>query len=218
MDNNDINTAYMNMINRNIPGVGANPIIPSTPITSAAIAIPSDSTLTQNQRNAIDTLRTVVKDAFFVSEGEEPYQVVYIPASPATSASTAANTSAMISRAFPTGQEFIDLLHAAQLLPESDHQQVQENKETNICERSSNLQSVLSTSNPGSDKIAHALYTIFGYQPPALSSDAAVSKNEDSKVMLYRIEDPSSSTRVHIWVLGWIDGDLIGIHTLSIES
>ncbi|KAF9909017.1 hypothetical protein EC991_009200 [Linnemannia zychae] len=262
MDNNtptddDLNNAYMNMLNRNIPGVGNNPITPSTTTTTTTTTpaptathltnkntantlltntTATDSSLTQKQRDAIDTLKASLKDALFVSEGEEPFQTVHISTSAsdttkATATSTPTDTVAMTTTttSLPTEQEFRTLLYSTHLLPSFQSQQHQlqesqdddndddnEDDDQDVCERSSDLGSILTNANPGSDKIAQALHTIFDY--PLSSSAATTTAAKDDKVMLYRITDPSSSTRVHIWVLGWIDGDLIGLHTISIES
>ncbi|KAF9134160.1 hypothetical protein BGW39_007898 [Mortierella sp. 14UC] len=242
--NDDLNNVYMNMLNRNIPGVGNNPITPSTTTTTttapAATATTTHLTnkntantlmntagtggsLTQKQRHAIDALTASLKDALFISEGEEPFQTVHISiGTSGTTPATMDTTTASVTT-FPTEQEFRTLLHTTHLLPsfQSQHQQqeAQDGDDDNdddqdVCERSSDLGSILAKSNPGSDKIAQALHTHFEY--PSSSSATTATKND--KVVLYRIADPVSSTRVHIWVLGWIDGDLIGLHTISIES
>ncbi|KAG0372407.1 hypothetical protein BGX24_000298 [Mortierella sp. AD032] len=247
-NNDDLNNAYMNMLNRNIPGVGNNPLVPSTTTntttgatttistthltnknttpTSATTAM-STTGLTQKQRHAIDTLQASLKDALFISEGEEPFQTVHISTATGTKGATTALTTTTTS-SFPTEQEFRTLLHTTHLLPSFQSlQEAQDEDEdaNNTCERSSDLHSVLSKSNPGSDKIAQALHTIFGNSSlsssPATATSASDNTNKrttNDKVMLYRIADPSSFTRVHIWILGWIDGDLIGLHTVSIES
>ncbi|KAG0277467.1 hypothetical protein BGZ95_005899 [Linnemannia exigua] len=182
--------------------------------------------LTQKQRHAIDTLQASLKDALFISEGEEPFQTVHISTTNTgtTGATVAPTTTAAAS--FPTEQEFRTLLHTTDLLPSfqslQEAQDDQDEDSNNTCERSSDLHSILSKSNPGSDKIAQALHTIFGDSSSSEVATAASDNNNkrktNDKVMLYRIADPSSSTRVHIWILGWVDGDLIGLHTVSIES
>ncbi|KAG0300812.1 hypothetical protein BGZ97_003069 [Linnemannia gamsii] len=230
-----LNTAYMNMLNRNIPGVGNNPLNTTTTKPTHLTNKTKDTTsatattlLTQNQRHAIDTLQAAIKDAFYVSEGEEPYQTVHITTT--TTTTTGATALKKTTTSFPTEQEFVTLLHATQLLPsfQQQQQQVQEDEdEGNTCEKSSNLQSILNTSNPGSDKLAKALQDVFGYCSSSSSTEAnttttataaATTAPKDDKMVLYRVADPSSSTKVHIWVLGWIDNDLIGLHTISIES
>ncbi|KAF9154632.1 hypothetical protein BG015_000398, partial [Linnemannia schmuckeri] len=230
-NNDDINAAYMNMLNRNIPGVGNNPLTPITTTTTTTTTRPThltnktiDSTLTmspvtENQRHAIDTLQAAVKDALYISEGEEPYQTVHI----STTTGTAPTSALTKTTSFPTEQEFATILHTTQLLP--SFQQLTQNEdedEESICEKSSNLQSILNKSNPGSEKLAQALHDIFGFSSSSnvstTTTTAAVDTTKNDKMVLYRVADPSSSTKVHVWVLGWIDGDLVGLHTISIES
>ncbi|KAF9088235.1 hypothetical protein BGX23_007551 [Mortierella sp. AD031] len=255
--------AYMNMLNRNIPGVGNNPLTSATTTTTTTAPPPAKPTttttthltnktttlptkpLTQNQRHAIDTLNAALKDALYVSEGEEPFQTVHITigtgpgagtASPQPSAAATATTATATATApsttttsFPSEADFVTLLETAQLLTPSSSFSLQqaEDDDAKTCEKSSDLQSILNKSNPGSDKIAQALHDIFGYpSSPSPSPIAATTtvvnpdsnKKKNDKIMLYRVADPSSSTKVHIWVLGWIDGDLVGVHTISIES
>ncbi|KAG0275560.1 hypothetical protein BGZ96_003745 [Linnemannia gamsii] len=229
--NDDLNNAYMNMLNRNIPGVGSNPFIPTTTAKPTHLTNESKdtttatatTTMTQNQRHAIDSLQAAIKDALYISEGEEPYQTVHITTTTTTTGATALKKT---TTSFPTEQQFLALLHTTQLLPsfqQQQQQQLQEDEdEENTCEKSSNLQSILNKSNPGSDKLAQALQDVFGYSSSsstqATTTTAATTAPKDDKMVLYRIADPSSSTMVHIWALGWIDGDLIGLHTISIES
>ncbi|KAF9299236.1 hypothetical protein BGZ88_012203 [Linnemannia elongata] len=202
-NNDDINAAYMNMLNRNIPGVGNNPLHPTSttttkPTTTASTHLTNKSTnanltsttpsVTKNQQHAIDTLQAAIKNALYISEGEEPYQTVHI------STTTTGTTGATA---------------------ETDEE------EGNTCEKSFNFQSILNKSNPGSDKLAQALHDVFGLpsDPEEMTTTTNTTASpENDKMVLYRVADPSSSTKVHVWVLGWIDGDLIGLHTISIES
>ncbi|KAF8939062.1 hypothetical protein BGZ47_008330 [Haplosporangium gracile] len=225
-NNDDINASYMNMLNRNIPGVGNNPLIPVTTTTRPAHLTNkitnsnlTMSPVTENQRRAIETLQTALKDAFYISEGEEPYQTVHI----STITGTASTTDLTKTTSFPTEQEFVTLLHTTQLL--SSFQQLTQNEdedEESTCEKSFDLQSILTKSNPGSEKLAQALHDVFGLSSSSkvstTTTTAAVDTTKNDKMVLYRVADPSSSTKVHVWVLGWIDGDLIGLHTISIES
>ncbi|KAF9144075.1 hypothetical protein BGX30_013872 [Mortierella sp. GBA39] len=230
-NNDDINAAYMNMLNRNIPGVGNNPLRPtSTTITkpttmhlsnkSTNANLTSTPSVTKNQQHAIDTLQAAIKDALYISEGEEPYQTVHI--SPTTTG-TAGATAATKNTSFPTEQEFVTLLQTSQLLPSFQQLTQTEDKdedERNTCEKSSNFRSILNESNPGSDKLTQVLHDIFGLPstPEVMTATTVTAVPENDKMVLYRVADPSSSTKVHIWILGWIDGDLIGLHTIAIES
>ncbi|KAF9544092.1 hypothetical protein EC957_012387 [Mortierella hygrophila] len=233
-NNDDINAAYMNMLNRNIPGVGNNPLHPTSTIAKpTTMHLSNKSTnanhtstpsVTKNQQHAISTLQAAIKDALYISEGEEPYQTVHI--SPTTTTGTAgaiAATALTKNTSFPTEQEFVTLLQTSQLLP--SFQQLTETEdededEGNTCEKSSNFRSVLNESNPGSDKLAQAFHDIFGLPstPEVMTATTITVVPENDKMVLYRVADPSSSTKVHIWILGWIDGDLIGLHTIAIES
>lgn len=236
-NNNDyINAAYMNMLNRNIPGVGNNPLHPTSTTTTTTTKpatthltnkstnanLTSTSSVTKNQQHAIDTLQAAIKDAFYISEGEEPYQTVHI--STATTGITGATPETALTKntSFPTEQEFVTLLQTTQLLPsfqQLTQTEDEDEDEGNFCEKSSNFQSILNKSNPGSDQLAQVLHDIFGLPfTPEVTTTTTTSVPENDKMVLYRVADPSSSTKVHIWVLGWIDGDLIGLHTISIES
>ncbi|KAG0060629.1 hypothetical protein BGZ89_012095 [Linnemannia elongata] len=235
--NNDINAAYMNMLNRNIPGVGNNPLHPTSttttkPTTTTPTHLTNKSTnanltsttpsVTKNQQHAIDTLQAAIKNALYISEGEEPYQTVHI--STTTTGTTGATAETVLTKntSFPTEQQFVHLLQTIQLLPSFQQLvQTEDEDEGNTCEKSFNFQSILNKSNPGSDKLAQALHDVFGLpsNPEEMTTTTNTTASpENDKMVLYRVADPSSSTKVHVWVLGWIDGDLIGLHTISIES
>jgi ATP-dependent exoDNAse (exonuclease V) beta subunit len=238
--NDYLNAAYMSMLNRNITGVGNNPITTATGLVTTTTTTThltnknttdtltnttaTQGSLTQKQIYAIDILSASLKDALFISEGEEPFQTVHI--STGTGSTTPATTTTVTATPLPTEQELRTLLHTTRLLPSfqslQEQQQAQDpdndnddDDEQDVCERSSDLGSILTHTDPGSEKITRALNAVFDYP---LSSSAATTTTKNDKVMLYRITDPSSSTRVHIWILGWVDGDLIGLHTVSIES
>ncbi|KAK3831395.1 MAG: hypothetical protein JOS17DRAFT_745204 [Linnemannia elongata] len=232
-NNDDINAAYMNMLNRNIPGVGNNPLHPTSTTTttkpttthltnkSTNANLTSTSSVTKNQQHAIDTLQAAIKDALYISEGEEPYQTVHI--STTTSGATP-DTALTKNTSFPTEQEFVTLLQTTQLLPSfqqltQTEDEDEDEDEGNFCEKSSNFQSILNKSNPGSERLAQVLHDVFGLPSTQdVTATTTTSVPENDKMVLYRVADPSSSTKVHIWLLGWIDGDLIGLHTISIES
>ncbi|KAF9976000.1 hypothetical protein BGZ75_000353, partial [Mortierella antarctica] len=82
------------------------------------------------------------------------------------------------------------------------------------CERSLDLHTILSSSNPGADKIAKALQDVFLQDPSA----SAAATSTPPAMALYRVTLPSSATRVHLWILGWVDDHLLGYHTVSIET
>ncbi|KAF9360411.1 hypothetical protein BGX34_007777 [Mortierella sp. NVP85] len=202
MNQDSVDAAYMSLLIRNIQGVGNNSI-QQTP--SAATAQIANKDLTDKQINAIRTLDEALKDALFVSEGEEPFQTVHIvpKQSIALDASNAVETKDTAShKPLPTDAEFVQLLAEEQLIPDDE-----DGQDEILCERSTDLSSILD--NPGCGHITKALQDLFGKD---LTSD------ENKNVALYRVTLPSSATRVHLWVLGWVDQHLLGLHTISIES
>ncbi|KAF9104703.1 hypothetical protein BGX27_009985 [Mortierella sp. AM989] len=214
MDPSENDAAYMSMLTRNIPGVGNTPLTSST-LNSSITTLNSSSTttlltnkevtstLTDNQRHAIDILEDARKDAYFVSEGEEPFQIVHIiPNHSITPVAT--DTRAPLP--LPTSSELLRLLKDAQFIPTDN------SEETPVeCEQLLDLKTILNTSNPGAKNIAIALQELFHYDPSRES-------HTNSAVALYRVTLPSSATRIHLWILGWVDGHLLGLHTISIES
>lgn len=209
----------MALLERNIPGVGmnSNQQPPSNAAATAHLANQdrSVSPSTDKQRAAIRILERALKDALFVSEGEEPFQTVHIV--PKHSITEGTSTAALADNTtlepLPTNVEFIQILQEAQLIPADDdnnnHRGDTDVTPKIVCERTTDLSSVLNESNTGRDNIGKALHDVFGY-------DATSTPN--SNVALYRVTLPSSATRIHFWVLGWVDRHLVGLHTLSIES
>ncbi|KAF9345239.1 hypothetical protein BGX26_003362 [Mortierella sp. AD094] len=201
--------AYMSMLTRNIPGVGNTPLNsatlnPPTILTNKDCLTGAALTLTDKQRHAISVLDGARKDALFVSEGEEPFQIVHLIPKQSDTPHVVTSTSAPSPP--PTGSELLTLLKDAQLIPADG------NEETPIeYEQSFDLKAILSNSNPGAQNIAVALHQLFQY-------DLSHGNHNNPAVALYRVILPSSPTRVHLWILGWIDQHLLGLHTISIES
>ncbi|KAF9963148.1 hypothetical protein BGZ70_007604, partial [Mortierella alpina] len=104
--------------------------------------------------------------------------------------------------------EFLTILKNGRLLSVEDD----EDYDSATCERSFDLHTILSSSNPGADKIAKALKDVF------LQDPAAAASSTSPAMALYRVTLPSSATRVHLWILGWVDDHLQGYHTVSIET
>ncbi|KAI1320171.1 hypothetical protein EDD11_001775 [Mortierella claussenii] len=199
-DPND--AAYMSLLTRTIPGVGDTLSTTSASNTTVNLSKHQDQkNLTEKQWHAIKVLEEAQKDALYISEGEEPFQTVCIVPEPSGTAAGAARKEAL-STPLPTGTELLQFLRNGHVLSE------QEDMSNVTCEISSGLDMILNKSNPGADRIAKALQDIFQYD----------SSMEPSTVALYRVALPSSPTKVHLWILGWIDGHLLGFHTISIES
>lgn len=198
----DLDAAYMSLLNRVIPGVGNTPLAtkPSTKprqhITSAST---TPSPLTTSQQQALRTLEDALENALFVSEGEEPYATVHI---------VPTKTFASTAPALPSAPELLQILKDTGIGEDLDQGDDDgEDQDNTTCERTTDLKAILAPTNPGHQNIAKALHSIFGY-------DTASSTHP---VALYRVSPPSS-TRVHLWVLGWVDHHLLGFHTISIES
>ncbi|KAF9183796.1 hypothetical protein BGZ51_003750 [Haplosporangium sp. Z 767] len=208
-DPND--AAYMAMLTRNIPGVGNTPLVATSTKTTtpATTEVPA----TDHQRQAMEILERAITGSLFVSEGDEPFQVVHIVPN-GSSFSTAEMSSTDSSLPLPSESEFVRILKNAQLSSlgaTGQHDIDSDNdEEMTTCEKTSDLQSILRKSNPGTDRIAKALQDIYHYDPSSSTSSAPVA--------LYRVTLPSSSTRVHLWIVGWVDHHLVGLHTISIES
>lgn len=206
-----IDASYMALLTRHIPGVGTNSNSSQQHPPSAASATAHFmSPLTDKQKDAIRILDGAHKDALFVSEGEEPFQTVHIAPKRSIAQDTptaAATDNAASQQPLPSETEFIRLLQEAQLIPYDDGDDHETFKV--ICERTKDLSSILNEFNTGRGNISKALHDLFGY-------DATFEAN--NSVALYRVTLPSSTTRVHLWVLGWVDHHLLGLHTISIES
>ncbi|KAF8941221.1 hypothetical protein BGZ58_001025 [Dissophora ornata] len=209
-DQND--AAYMSLLTRNIPGVGNTPLssVTSKPdfnllhITNKRAEALSTTSMSDKQRDAIKTLEKARNDAFFVSEGDEPFQTVHIIP---TQSETVFISNPADPRPLPSEAEFLKLLKDAQIVDED------QDVADATCEKIFDLRAILNKSNPGADKIAKALHEVFDYDP-----SASATSEGNRKVALYRVTLPYSSTRVHLWVLGWVDLHLLGLHTISIES
>ncbi|KAG0353566.1 hypothetical protein BG005_007153 [Podila minutissima] len=199
--------AYMSLLNRVIPGVGNMPLTtkPTTKPKPAHITSMSTSTspssLTTTQRQAIKTLEGALENALFVSEGEEPYAAVHIVPTTSFTASTT-------HPALPSAPELRQILKDTGITDDLDQGDDAEDEDDATCERTMDLKVILAPKNPGHEDIAKALRSIFGYDSTSTSHSVA----------LYRISSPASPTRVHLWVLGWVDHHLVGLHTISIES
>ncbi|KAF8952577.1 hypothetical protein CPC16_012029 [Podila verticillata] len=197
--NQDPDVAYMSLLNRVIPGVGSTPLItkPSTNLRHITSTSATPSSLTTSQQQAIKTLEDALENALFVSEGEEPYATVHI---------VPTKTFTSTAPALPSAPELLQILKGIDddLDQGDDDDEV---KDGTTCERTTDLKAILAPTNPGHQAIANALHSIFGY-------DATSSTHP---VALYRVSPPST-TRVHLWVLGWVDHHLLGFHTISIES
>ncbi|KAG0195840.1 hypothetical protein BGX28_000530 [Mortierella sp. GBA30] len=212
MEQNQNDAAYLSMLTRNIPGVGNTPLSSnaskrsstSDPLTNRDKNNLNSNDLTEKQRQATKTLDSALSDALFVSEGEEPFQIVHIiPTESSLQSNVSASSSSL---PLPTDRELLKILKSARLLPEDD------DVDDINCERSFDLQPILdSSTSPGADKIAKALKDVFQQDPSSISSQLPA-------MALYRVTLPSSQTRVHLWVLGWVDQHLLGYHTVSIES
>ncbi|KAG0056937.1 hypothetical protein BGZ83_002877 [Gryganskiella cystojenkinii] len=210
--------AYMNLLTREIPGVGGKPLTPAHRNGSAKEKIStklasSSSTMTENQRSAIKTLETALEDALFVSEGEEPFETVHLIPKKHSSAATA---TPVAHTPLPTEKEFLTMVKEMRLITDDSEDEADDTEDL-TCARTCDLNSVLSSSNPGADKIARALRDIFHYHASKHTSKDQSAKESDKVLALYRVS-VASSTKVHIWVLGWVDQHLIGFHTISIES
>ncbi|KAF8968661.1 hypothetical protein BGZ46_010825 [Entomortierella lignicola] len=207
-DQSSADAAYMSLLTRKIPGVGNSPLDSTTPKLPTLLTNSSTKGLTSNlshqQQTAINTLQDATKDALFVSEGEEQFQAVHIiPSHSDTPAAVTSSSATPSSPPLPTSSELLKLLQDAHLIP-TDH-----NNDTDVqCEQSSNLNILLNNSYPGANHIAAALRDLFQNDQGQLNPNLA----------LYRVTLPSSPTRVHLWILGWIDHHLFGFHTISIES
>ncbi|KAF9575135.1 hypothetical protein EC968_004361 [Mortierella alpina] len=226
MDNtiNPNDAAYLSMLTRNIPGVGNTPLnnqSASTPTTSALLTNNKpglNTKLTTKQTEATHALETAASGALFVSEGDEPFQLVHIDPHPTSSSSSSSSSlssstskpvgTTASSPALPTETEFLSILKKGHLLAVDDD----DDFDSASCERSFDLQTILSSSNPGADKICKALQDVFLQDPLAAASSASPA------LALYRVTLPSSETRVHLWILGWVDHHLLGYHTVSIET
>jgi len=205
MNQDSVDAAYMSLLTRNIQGVGNNSIQQTPSAATATTAQIANKDLTDKQIYAIRTLDEALKDALFVSEGEEPFQTVHIvpKQSIAQDTSNAVETEDPAShKPLPTNAEFVQLLVEEQLIPDDEDDQ-----DEILCERSTDLSSILD--NSGCSHITNALQDLFGKN---------LTSNENKNVALYRVTLPSSATRVHLWVLGWVDQHLLGLHTISIES
>ncbi|KAF9952522.1 hypothetical protein BGZ72_006145 [Mortierella alpina] len=215
MNPND--AAYMSMLTRNIPGVG------NTPLTNQSASKPTASTLLTNTRTgdshskltakqteATHALETAASGALFVSEGDEPFQLVHIDPRSSSSSSSASSVSSVTagSHSLPTDKEFLTILKDAHLLAVNDD----EDFDSASCERSFDLHTILNNANTGADKIAKALQDVFHQDPSAAASSTSPA------MALYKVILPSSETRVHLWILGWVDHHLLGYHTVSIET
>ncbi|KAF9435819.1 hypothetical protein BGZ76_005473 [Entomortierella beljakovae] len=197
--NQNSEAAYMSMLTRNIPGVGTAPFsstttTPATPTTTLLTNFSGPSSaLTDTQSHAINILEGAIKDALFVSEGEEPFQVVHIiPNQSAPIVDSNMSTPPPP----PSSEELLKILN------DSLHIPLEDNGILTQCEQLSDLKAITDDSNPGGKRIAVALKEIFGSQP----------------VTLYRVILPSSSTSIHLWILGWSGRHLLGLHTISIET
>ncbi|KAG0026480.1 hypothetical protein BGZ81_006321 [Podila clonocystis] len=197
--------AYMSLLNRVIPGVGNTPLTTKSTTKPQPTHITSTSTtpssLTTTQQQAIKTLKGALENALFVSEGEEPYATVHIVP---TKISTASSTHP----ALPSAPELLQILKDSGISDDLDQGDDVEDEDDATCERTTDLSAILAPTNPGHQDIDKALHSIFGYD----------SNSTSHPVALYRISSPGSPTRVHLWVLGWIDHHLVGLHTISIES
>ncbi|KAF9310204.1 hypothetical protein BG003_008832 [Podila horticola] len=199
--------AYMSLLNRVIPGVGSMPLTtkPATKPTPTHIAststLTTSSPLTATQQQAIKTLEDALENALFVSEGEEPYATVHI-------APTKTFTTSTTHPALPSAPELLQILKDTRIAEDLDQGDSVEDEDDATCERTMDLKAILAPTNPGHQDIAKALHSIFGYDSTSTSHSVA----------LYRISSPVSPTRVHLWVLGWVDHHLVGFHTISIES
>ncbi|KAI7820057.1 hypothetical protein BC939DRAFT_458821 [Gamsiella multidivaricata] len=209
--------AYLSMLTRTIPGVGNTPYVPTASKPTSSIShITNKNTatndLTAHSTHAIAILEHAQQDALFISEGEERFQTVdiFIPSNqshapsslPSTTTTTVTTSSNTAARPLPSESDLLSILKEAQLLP---------NESDIACEQTTDLHIILNQSNPGSDKIQSALLDLFHYDPTA-------SPTQHPTVALYRVILPSSPTRVHLWILGWVDQHLMGFHTISIET
>ncbi|KAG0326929.1 hypothetical protein BGZ99_008693 [Dissophora globulifera] len=210
----DLNdAAYMAMLTRNIPGVGTAPVAStsvSNPPASDAGHITSNNhsvastTLTDKQRRAIQALDAARHGAFFVSEGDEPFETAHIVPSSLVAATTTTEASTTDQRPAPTAAELLAILRDAQLINDEDAMDAD-------CEKDPHLRDILEVPYPGAKELARTVCDLFNY-------DATSASKETSTVALYRVSLPSSPARIHIWILGWIDQHLIGLHTISIET
>jgi len=206
--------AYMSLLTRDVPGVGTKPLV-ATGTDNRQKIDPSSpaSTLSDSQHRAIKTLEAALKDALFVSEGEESFETVHIVPKKHIATSSSNNLP------LPTEAEFLQLAGEMHLISDDPEDQ-DDDAEDLSCERTFDLKSVLASTNPGADKIEHALRDIFHYHTTGSQHTSTQTGEKGSKegpLALYRVT-AASSTRVHVWVLGWVDQELIGFHTVSIES
>ncbi|GJJ73799.1 hypothetical protein EMPS_06157 [Entomortierella parvispora] len=207
-EQNKDDIAYMSLLTRDIPGVGAKPLVAAKTNSQKKIdSNSSASTLSDNQRRAIKTLEVALEDAIFVSEGEEPFEIVHIPKEHAATPSSS-------SLPLPTEAEFLQLIEEMHLISEDD------DVEELSCERTFDLKQVLANTHPGAKKIEHALRDIFHYHAIGsqhIATQTGDKEEEEGLLALYRVT-VASSTRVHIWVLGWVDQFLVGFHTEKSRS
>ncbi|KAG0258905.1 hypothetical protein BG011_002991 [Mortierella polycephala] len=193
-DPND--AAYMAMLTRKIPGVGDTPLVPTS--TATATAAKTTAAATDHQRQAMEILERAITGSLFVSEGDEPFQVVHIVPNGSSFSTAETSSTDSSSLPLPSESEFVRILKDTQLSSLGTISQYDINsdndEELTTCEKTSDLQSILRKSNPGADRIAKALQDIYHYDPSSSTSSAPVA--------LYRVTLPSSSTRVHLWIVG----------------
>ncbi|KAF9999055.1 hypothetical protein BGZ65_005522 [Modicella reniformis] len=208
-------SAYMSLLTRNIPGVGTRniPGVGNPPRAATTAHISNDeasmSSLTIKQKEATRALEEAQKVALFVSEGEEPFRTVHIiPRQSITQETLEATgiTATTSQQPLPTEAEFIQLLREAQLITIDGDEMMPEIK----CERTTDLTAIQNNTYPDWNKIEKALCDLFGY--------GVSTAGENATVALYRVTLPSCMTKVHLWVVGWVDHHLLGLHTISIET